>query len=90
MWIIFQPNALVDVAPTRDGFKENLEKMKEELKIKNFHIPAFSSNFRNSAAISNVECDAERGRMWRMKSSISPLTPLRSRLPGDIPKLSMK
>ena len=84
LWIIFQPNTLADVAPTRGGFKDALDNMKEELvKEKTFHLPEFSNNYRNSAAISNINCDGERAKMWRMKDHITPLS---SRFIGEIPK----
>ena len=63
-----QSNQLADTDYVRVGFKEALNKMKEDLTKDGWILPQLEANMRNQINISNI--NVERSGSWEMQSSI--------------------
>ena len=70
-WVALQSNTLADTSDVRDGFKEALSAMKEELARDGWILPQLESNMRNQINISNI--NVERSGFHQMQSSIPKL-----------------
>ena len=56
-WLSFQANRTSDIARTDKSFNLHFQTLKEELRRKNFVLPTFSANMRNSQQISSIAVD---------------------------------
>ena len=84
-WVAVQSNVLADLINVKDGFKEALQEMKEELEMKGWIIPKLQANMRNQVNIANI--DVEKGdSYYEMQTSIEKLKSWSS-LVGEVPLL---
>ena len=83
LWLSFQTNSTSDIADTEESFNKQLKTLKEELKQRNFVLPTFSANMRNSQPISSISLNRE-GCSYKMNDEIEKLT---STVTGEKPSL---
>ena len=83
-WVALQSNQMADVSGVEDGFKEELEEMKEELKNCGWILPTLEANMRNQINISNI--NVESYVIYKMQSSINKLK-AGTNIVGEVPVL---
>ena len=86
-WVALQSNLLADTAfSVKDGFKEELESMKEEFKKNGWILPTLEANMRNQINISNINVDSSYTHRYKMQSFINKLQS-GTNVVGEVPVL---